>query len=106
MFPDLELDTSKHRESNGINHYYLNYPRSLLTGFPLRLHFSILVPSRSSLLAIYSGQSLAEMAFLFNRGRRQPLEVVRSIKDLLEKLRETPNTPKVCETRHSRSWLS
>ena len=36
------------------------------------------------------------MAFLFNRGRRQPLEVVRSIKDLLEKLRETPNTPKVC----------
>ncbi|BCR84823.1 Mo25 family protein [Aspergillus chevalieri] len=37
------------------------------------------------------------MAFLFNRGRRQPLEVVRSIKDLLEKLRETPNTPKIEE---------
>ena len=36
------------------------------------------------------------MAFLFNRGRsRQPMEVVRTIKDALLRLREAPNTPKV-----------
>lgn len=36
------------------------------------------------------------MAFLFNRGRsRQPMEVVRTIKDALLKLREATSTPKV-----------
>lgn len=48
------------------------------------------------------------MAFLFNRARsRQPLEVVRSTKDLLLKLHETPNTPKVgpCADIRASIWL-
>lgn len=36
------------------------------------------------------------MAFFFNRGRsRHPSEIVRSIKELLLRLRESPNTVKV-----------
>lgn len=35
------------------------------------------------------------MVFLFNRGRRQPSDIVKLIKDLLLKLRESPDAPKV-----------
>ncbi|KAJ5095332.1 hypothetical protein NUU61_004688 [Penicillium alfredii] len=38
------------------------------------------------------------MAFLFNRGRsRSPAEIVRSSKELLSRIHESPNTPKVEE---------
>lgn len=40
--------------------------------------------------------SFSVMAFFFNRGRsRQPADVVRSTKDLLLRVQEAPNTPKV-----------
>ncbi|RMJ28273.1 Conidiophore development protein hymA [Aspergillus sp. HF37] len=37
------------------------------------------------------------MVFLFNRGRRQPSDIVKLIKDLLLKLRESPDAPKIEE---------
>lgn len=44
------------------------------------------------------------MAFFFNRGRsRQPADVARSTKELLIRIQESPNVPKVCSPDAIRS---